>query len=215
MVQLADKPMIIYFVFKDAEVVYIGQTKQGLKTRRTGHLVAARNGKGSVMGAALRKHGEDKFEWKKHSIYYNQADLDAAEKHYIAKYKPRYNVQTGGLNNKPKTLNRAPISQKAWNKGRKETRPEVLQRISEAAKDRTRTKRGSYSPKHVEAIRTGRLDKLRETAVPFICHQNGKTYWAKVDAAEELGIDVRGITAVLCPTHRMKSYKGFTFSYVD
>ena len=52
------------------------------------------------------------------------------------------------------------------------------------------------------------------TNQPFICHENQKTYTLVVDAARDLQIPATGIYAVLNPDHKMKSYKGFTFSYV-
>ncbi len=204
MVRISDKPMIIYFVFKNDEVVYIGQTVLTLAQRKGKHLSEARLGRGSVLGAGIRKHGEDAYEFKKHSIVFNQQDLDAAEKHYIKKYKPRYNVQEGGK-----------TSFTPWNKGKKESRPEVLKSISESAKNRKRTKRGNYTPEHKANISKANRNRVKENAVPFICHENNKTYWLKVDAAEDLGIDVRGISQVLNPSTRNVSHKGFTFSYLD
>lgn len=155
MVRISDKPMMIYFVFKETEVVYIGQTQMNLSQRKGKHVSEARLGRGSVLGAAIRKHGEDKFEFKKHSLVFNQEDADKNEKHYIEKYRPKYNVQEG------------------------------------------------------------RKERLRETAVPFICHQNGKMYWCKSDAGEDLGIDAQNIRNVLSTAHPMKSHKGYTFSYVS
>lgn len=92
----SNKPMIIYFVTFQNEIVYIGQTKLSLTKRQKQHEYNANRGKGYVIGAALRKHGANKFSWNTHSVYYNQIDLDAAEKHYIAKYEPRYNINLGG-----------------------------------------------------------------------------------------------------------------------
>src|SRR4051812_15844588 len=117
MVCMSNKPMIIYFVTKADEVVYIGQTRSALAKRKAQHLTAARADKGGVIGSAIRKHGEELFTWSKHSVYYNQKDLDEAEIHFIAKYKPRYNVAEGGLGKDP--WNRGlKGAQKAWNKGK-------------------------------------------------------------------------------------------------
>jgi len=202
MVRISDKPMIIYFVFnKNDEIVYIGQTVMTLAQRKGKHLSEARKGRGSILGAGIRKHGEKYYRFEKHSIYFNQIDLDEAEKHYIKKYTPRYNVQEGGKK-----------SFEPWNKGKKETRPEVLENIKLGAKDRKRTKRGSYTEEHKEKIsKAGRRARIK----PFICHENNKIYETKMDAAEDLGIDPRGITAVLNPKTRNKSHKGYTFSYID
>jgi predicted GIY-YIG superfamily endonuclease len=199
------KPMIIYFVTKADEVVYIGQTRRSLEARKKQHVSLALSGKGSVIGAAIRKHGLESFVWNKHSVYYNQTDLDSAEKHLISKYTPRYNVAPGGQFG----------IEWAWNKDRKETRPEVLQRISDSAKNRRRSTRGPATQEANNNRVVARTAKLRERAKPFICHQNGKVYKLVTEAAKDIGILANGIYAVLHPKHRMRSYKGFTFSYLE
>ena len=204
MVRIGDKPMMIYFVSKDDEVVYVGQTIMTLAQRKGKHWSEARKGRGSVLGAGLRKHGQDAFEFKKHSLHFNQKDADEAERYYIKKYKARYNTQEGGK-----------TGYTPWNKGKKETRPDVLKKISESARNGNRSKRGPATKEQIEARSEGWKKKKLETATPFKCHENGKVYWLKADAARDLKISPMGISAVLMPTHRMKSYKGYTFSYLD
>lgn len=215
-----NKPMIIYFVSLNDEVVYIGQTKLSLEKRRKQHEYNARRQKGYIIGAAIRKHGAEKFTWNIHSLYYNQVDLDAAEKHYIAKYSPKYNINSGGearglskCKGRP-AWNKGKKGQPAWNKGLKETRPEVIANIKEGAKSRGNSKR-AIGDTHRQALNEGRRERYRQTNPPVICHQNGKTYSLVVDAAKDLNIPANGIYAVLNPAHPMKSYKGFTFSYVQ
>lgn len=214
----SNKPMIIYFVSLNGEVVYIGQTKASLETRKKQHEYNAKRKKGYIIGAAIRKHGADQFTWNIHSVYYNQVDLDAAEKHYIAKYHPKYNINLGGeargvSKHKGKTPWNKGLtgSQVAWNKGKKETRPEVLKNIREGAKDRETTHTISNTQRNL--MINGRREKYKKTQKPFTCHENGKTYSLVVDAAKDLKIPASGIHAVLNIKHPMKSYKGFTFSY--
>ncbi len=202
---MSSKPMIIYFVTKEDEIVYIGQTRRRLEDRQRQHISLSLKGGNSVLGAAIRKHGAEAFKWSKHSIYYNQVDLDAAEKHYIAKYAPRYNVSPGGQHG----------IEWAWNKGQKETRPEVLANISNSAKSRRRTKRGPATLEAIKARTDARSAKLRKRARKFICHQNEKVYTLVVEAAKDLGLKANGIYAALNPQHRMTSYKGHTFSYIE
>ncbi len=215
-----NKPMIIYFVLQDTEVVYIGQTKNSLDARRKQHERNAKVGKGYIIGAGLRKHGADKFKWYTHSVYYNQVDLDAAEKHLIAKYKPRYNINSGGeARGVSKHKGKIPWNkgkkgtQVAWNKGKKETRPEVLVKIKAGAQNRDNSGK-KITKEHKLALQKGRREKYLKTQSPFVCHENNKTYVLVVDAAKDLGIDPTGIYAVLNPDHTMKSYKGYTFSYL-
>ena len=139
--------MIIYFVFLNDEIVYIGQTKSTLEKRQVQHERSARLGKGYIIGAGIRKHGKECFLWKIHSIHFNQVDLDQAEKQLIAKYKPRYNINLGGeargvrkKSGKP-AWNKGKKGQVPWNKGRKEDRQEVLSRIKSSASARDNSKR--------------------------------------------------------------------------
>ncbi len=194
--------MIIYFVTKADEIVYIGQTRNRMEERRQGHINASKNGKGGIFGAALRKHGIEQFAWQKHAVFYNQEDLDEAEKNLIKKYKPKYNLAPGGKS-------------AGWNKDYKENRLEVKDKISKSAKERKPYKRGPATAQAIDARVEAKKRNMRLTAKPFICHQNKKVYWLKCDAAEDLGIDERGVVAVLCKTHKMKSYLGYTFSYLD
>lgn len=87
-----NKPILIYAVYKEDIVVYIGQTTTSLIKRAYKHKSEANLGRGAVLGAAIRKHGFEKFDFRKHSVFYNQREADLAEKHYISKYAPKYNV---------------------------------------------------------------------------------------------------------------------------
>jgi len=202
--KFSNKPMIIYFITKEDEVVYIGQTKQTLHRRKIDHISQGMNGRGAVMGAAIRKHGADKFEWNKHSVYYNQIDLDAAERHYIDKYRPRYNVQPGG---------QPPVG---WSnfKGKRFSE-ESLANIRASAKVRRRSSRPNDTQEAKDARAEGRRQAYLKTKKKIICHQNGKTYGLVVDAAKDLDISANGIYAALNPHHCMQCYKGYTFSYLE
>lgn len=201
----SNNPKIIYFIRKNDEIVYIGQTSQALTKRKQGHITTALNGRGSAIGAAIRKHGPEAFTWDKHCVYYNQVDLDAAEKHFIAKYTPRYNVSPGGQNG----------IEWSWNKGKKETRPEVLQNISNSAKNRRKSKRPLDTQEAKDKRAEGRRNAYKKTNRPFICNENNKIYVLVVDAAKDLNISANGIYAVLNPNHSMKSYMRCTFNYIQ
>ncbi len=204
MVRIGDKPMILYFVHRDEILVYVGQTISSLAQRKGKHLSEARLGRGAILGAAIRKHGADKFVWSTHSIYYNQADLCAAEKHYISKYAPKYNIQEGGK-----------LSFTPWNQGKKENRPEVIENIRASAAIRKHTARGNYGPEHCEALAEGAQKYYRMNSRRFIHHQSGQIFTCKSDAGRALHLNPQRIREVLSPKHRMNSYLGQTFSYLD
>ena len=191
--------MIIYFVKKDSETVYIGQTCQPLANRKGKHFSEARKGRGSVFGAGIRKHGEEAFTFEIFKEVENQIECCELEKHLIGTLNPRYNMQEGGK-----------LSFTAWNKGKKLSK-KICKNLTKAAKTRKRTKRGKYSKEHTDKIGQA---SLKSSEKPFKCLNNGMIYLNKVTAGKNLGIDPRGITAVLCNSHRAKSYKGFQFHYV-
>lgn len=82
--------------------MYIGKTSRGLEVRKQGHLYDATVRKrNTAFCNAIRKYGIDKFEWSILEDDIPKEDLDAREKHYIAKYstylgKQHYNMTEGG-----------------------------------------------------------------------------------------------------------------------
>ena len=193
-----NKPMIVYCVYRrdTDKLVYVGQTQMTLAQRRGTAFSHARKGKAGVLGAAIRKHGEDNFEYVIHTKCYCQEDTDQMEKYLIAKYKPCYNVQNGGKKGHNGRL------------GYRETRPEVLERISTSAKNRKRTERGPYSTERLDAHTKTMREKRGK---PFMCVQNGKTYYSCREAADDLKISVSSIRAVFCKTVANNSAHGYTF----
>lgn len=81
---------------------YIGQTRHSLQYRKIRHLSAARKGATTHFYRAIRKYGEDNFEWEI-ICSTNDADrLNELETFYITKYdsiKHGYNMIDGGDNN--------------------------------------------------------------------------------------------------------------------
>ena len=192
--------MIIYLVLKLGKCVYVGQTTQSLAQRRGKHFSDARKGRGSVLGAAIRKHGEEKFGFVEYLSCNSLEELDSQEKKLIAEFLPRYNVLDGGQ-----------LSHSTWNKGRKETREEVRQNIRESARNRKMPKRGSYSPEHCAKIGLKTLERSKKS---FICDQNGKVYSNKIEAANDLNVNPSSLSVLLSGKTRLKSLNGYTFRYI-
>lgn len=190
----------IYGILKGTELVYIGQTVQGFTKRWSSHLGDSRNNKGSVLGKAIRKHGEKKFYPYLLDIANSQAELCKLEKYYIALYKPRYNVQVGGK-----------VGFVPWNKGRTEDRPEVIARISISAKNRKRTKRGKYSLEHCKKL--SNAGKIRQ-AKAFKCNETNQVWNNKIDCANELNLNPKSLVVLLSGKTRLKTLKGFSFTYI-
>lgn len=81
---------------------YIGQTRHSLEHRKQVHLSRARQGVRTHFYQAIRKYGEDNFEWKILCSANNKQSLNELETFYITKYnsiKNGYNMVDGGDNN--------------------------------------------------------------------------------------------------------------------
>jgi group I intron endonuclease len=83
---------------------YVGQTLNSLNSRKSGHFhVRKKNDQNNYFHNALRKHGEDNFDWEILEENINERELDDRESYYIDKFgtfKNGYNLTTGGSTNK-------------------------------------------------------------------------------------------------------------------
>lgn len=75
---------------------YIGLTSLSMHTRRKGHFKQARNGRRARFAAAIRKYGEDAFDWCELCSTDTVAEAKEKEIELIALLKPEYNVTSGG-----------------------------------------------------------------------------------------------------------------------
>ena len=95
--------MVIYKATNiDNGKVYIGQTINSLKSRKSDHFNKADNStRNNHFCSALRKYGADSFRWQVICICPNIDSLNEREQYYIAYYdsiKCGYNLTNGGLN---------------------------------------------------------------------------------------------------------------------
>lgn len=81
---------------------YIGQTRHSLEHRKTIHLMCAKKGVETHFYQAIRKYGEENFEWEIICSTNDKKRLNELETFYITKYdsiKHGYNMVDGGDNN--------------------------------------------------------------------------------------------------------------------
>lgn len=94
--------MVYLAINKINNKVYVGQTINTLNRRKTSHYAAARNEKDNLyFHRAIRKYGENNFDWIVLDKANNQDKLNELEQFYIAKYKSNnsqygYNMTSGG-----------------------------------------------------------------------------------------------------------------------
>lgn len=75
---------------------YVGQTKTRLSARWSKHKQDARQGKGWVLAAAMRKYGVEAFTHEVLAVCGDKDALNLAEIHYIETLRPHYNSCAGG-----------------------------------------------------------------------------------------------------------------------
>jgi group I intron endonuclease len=75
---------------------YIGQTKMRLSARWSKHKQDSRQGKGWILAAAIRKHGDEAFALEVIEVCESKDSLNAAEIKHIAFFRPQYNACSGG-----------------------------------------------------------------------------------------------------------------------
>lgn len=75
-----NKEVFVYFLLKNQEVVYVGQTSDGLNRIKTHYL----------------QKTKDFDDYK--TIKCCKRDLNELENYYILKYQPKYNKQLNGIN---------------------------------------------------------------------------------------------------------------------
>ena len=79
---------------------YIGVSQRGVANRRSCHLSEARCNRGVVFAAALRKYGEDVFEWSVLFRSDDPSELFKMEQHFIREFRTKtpygYNRTDGG-----------------------------------------------------------------------------------------------------------------------
>lgn len=91
--------MIIYEAFnKENGKCYIGLTTKSLKVRKSSHIRSAKSGSKTYFHKALRKYGEDSFEWSVIAKTTSLKSLYKLESLFISLYEKwqLYNISSGG-----------------------------------------------------------------------------------------------------------------------
>ena len=212
---------------------YIGQTIRGIEKRRQEHLKAARNNNcrtyRCVFHNAIRKYGEDAFDWTVlEADIHTYDELNEAEKYWIKEKNARvkdggYNMNAGG--------NGSPDHRKEfvrWNKGKTGCyTEEARRRMSEG---RRGIPVSEEQRKKISATLTGRRlseDRIRHAAdshkKPILIFDNDGNFVGEFSsvsaAADYIGISVSNVSMVL--TGKTKSAgggcgnrrAGYTFRY--
>lgn len=156
--------------------MYVGQTKHTLDYRKYQHLEYARQGGDTHFCQAIRKYGEDNFEFEVICTANDKATLNELEIYYIKKYdtiKHGYNMIAGGCNN---VMDDPEIKLKHDNKMRSDG---VRKKISDTMKEYR--KQHPFTEEHRAKISKAmkgnhNFGNCDTRSVPCYCIVDGKEY---------------------------------------
>lgn len=124
--------MIIYSItHRESGKRYIGQTSKSLKRRRELHRNYAKRKSQDAIHRAIRKHGEDAFEWRVEAHCGSKEHLNSMERFFIALFETKglrgYNMTSGGVGTPDhavsvaarRKMSMANIGRVSWAKGKK------------------------------------------------------------------------------------------------
>lgn len=91
--------LYIYGIYKNNQLVYIGQTKNCVKKRFQKHCSDARLSRNLCMNIvkAIKKYGSNNFTYDIIATTNTQQELCALEFSLIQQFKPKYNIAIGGF----------------------------------------------------------------------------------------------------------------------
>lgn len=172
--------MIVYkAVNKINGKIYVGQTQHSLEARKQQHFKKAREGYKTHFYSAIRKYGEDAFEFSVICTAETKADLNLLETYYIQKYNSiqnGYNMVDGGDNN---IMSVDAVYQKHKAKMQSE---ETRQKLSKTMKQKIAEGR-FFTPEHRKRLSESAMgnhnfgDKSYDQSIPCYCiTEKGEKY---------------------------------------
>lgn len=143
---------------------YIGKTMKTLKDRKRRHISSVNNGSDLCFHRAIRKYGEENFEWNVLFESSNKNDLNKLEKFYINKYDTYnngYNLTYGGDGSSGRVLS----NETKMKIGKANTDPSEItrRRMSDNHADFSDSNNPMYGKHHTEEVRI----KMRKNHADF------------------------------------------------
>lgn len=171
---------------------YIGITSKGLRKRAKVHRDTAGQGRGALIGAALRKYGKDKIIFKTLVVCPTWEYAKEMERAAIAAYKPEYNLTEGGdgvLGYKHTKASRRFLSEanKGIQKWLGKNHSDATKKKMAAARSRYWAKNRKPKPKKI---------KLPKAGVAVRCLDTGEVFRSTIEASRLTNTDRKSIRLV-------------------
>lgn len=194
---------------------YIGATQKGVLARRWIHFWHARNGRPGKFYNAVRKHGEDAFEFRPLRACSDFFDALDHERRFIAKMRPEYNLTSGGGGVKGLKFSdesRRKMSEAKKGKPGLWARVSMPQHIRDKLAHLRRTENRVLSEQTKEKMRLNARKANAARRKRVVCLNDGIEYESTTAAAAAYGLHSGQITYYCQGAH--KSRRGLAFKYV-
>lgn len=195
---------------------YVGATEKPLKERAYGHFWRAKNGRRGVFSSAIRKYGEDAFEW---SVIFACRDFFDAldwERVFISKIKPEYNMTEGGGGVKGLKFSdesRAKMAARKKGKPNHWSNGQMPAEIRERLAEYRRAEAGrTLTEKQLAAMHRNAATANGARRRKVLCITTGVEYESVTQAAKAFGLTTSMI-GYYC-RGRFKSRNGIEFKYL-
>ncbi len=193
--------------------LYIGITEKGLRVRKYSHIWRAKNGLKSKFASAIRKYGEESFEWVILIKCRDYWDALRREAWIIEDLKPEYNMTAGGGGIKGYKFPPEIIAKCVEGRRGKTGHP-CPQWLKEKNAALRRAEKGKFRS---EACQTASSKNIRKAIAAkvrsVVCVTDGKVYNSVSAAAAEYGLTT-GQISHYCNTN-CRSRRGLVFKHAE
>ena len=176
--------------------IYIGITTKGLRKRFKVHRDAAGQGRGSLIGAAIRKYGKNNLKFETILVCPSWEYAKEMERRCIAAFRPEYNLTAGGdgclgYKHTPASLKRLSEAHKGKKKPPRPPASEAsIKRMSEA-----RYRYWARTPHSRKSYYTAQNGPWR--GLQILDNSTGVIYESIMHTARENGVTRENIRSVL------------------
>ncbi len=194
--------------------IYVGATEKGLHARRYQHIWRAKNGIGNKLGRAIRKYGDENFEFLIVERCENFFHALEREEEFIATLYPEYNLTRGGGGIKGYKFSPEAIA-KCVDGRRGKTGHPCPQWLKEKNAALRRAERGKkvLSEQNKAELRLNAAKANASRRRPVICLNDGIVYRSVTEAGRAYGL-TSGQVSRYCKGIG-QSKRGLKFRYAE
>lgn len=195
---------------------YVGATEKGIKQRKHKHFWNAKNGHKSKFYSAIRKHGQDAFDFSILMICRDFLHALEEERRFIAELHPEYNLTDGGGGVKGFKFSE---ESKAKMRAAKIGKPSIWSKVSmpQELRDTIAATRRSenriLTEKNKAKLRINAAKANCARRRPVICANDGIKYPSLSAASKAYGITTGNISNYC--KGKFTSRRGLIFRYAD